>query len=215
MNTELLNSEKFIDWVHTKVKLNNNSVSAANRFVKRGDVYWCHFGINIGSEMSKTTPRPAVIVQNHIANKKSSNVIVVPVTHNKATLPCLVPITSIIDSNTGSILLSGQVNTANIVCVSKARLGDLIGRLSSSDMKEIDKSIAKSLDLMRYYQDINKKNEKLEESNTLLQKERDEKEKLLQKLSNFIINYSSDSDTNNVDDFRNNLIKILDNTENS
>lgn len=68
---------------------------------------------------------------------------------------------------------------------------------------------------LRYYQDINKKNEKLEESNTLLQKERDEKEKLLQKLSNFIINYSSDSDTNNVDDFRNNLIKILDNTENS
>ena len=44
-------------------------------------------------------------------NTKSSNVIVVPLTHNKSKLPYLVPITPVFDAN-GEILLDGQVDTA-------------------------------------------------------------------------------------------------------
>lgn len=157
MNAELSNAEKFIDWLKTKSRLNAISSSAGGRFVKRGQVYWCHFGINIGSEMSKTTPRPAIIVQNYIGNSKSPNTIVVPVTHDSGTLPCLVPLTPIVDQSTGKTILDGQANTANIVCVSKARLGDLIATLSNADMKKVDESMAQTLELMHYQKELKEK----------------------------------------------------------
>ncbi|WP_289183449.1 hypothetical protein [uncultured Dubosiella sp.] len=37
----------------------------------------------------------------------------------------------------GNVVLDGQANSSNIMCVSKARLGNLIGSLPSQDMKEI------------------------------------------------------------------------------
>ncbi len=75
MSVELSNAQQFISWMNTKSYLNTNAPNAANRFVKRGQVYWCHFGLNIGSEISKSTPRPAVIVSNFQTNKNSSNVV--------------------------------------------------------------------------------------------------------------------------------------------
>lgn len=161
MNTELSNAEKFVDWLKTKSRLNSISSSAGTRFVKRGQVYWCHFGINIGSEMSKTSPRPAIIVQNYIGNSKSPNTIVVPVTHDSGNLPCLVPLTPIVDSSSGKIILDGQANTANIVCISKARLGDLITTVSNADMKKVDDSMAQTLELLHYQKALEEKYEKL------------------------------------------------------
>lgn len=87
MSVELSNAQQFISWMNTKSYLNSIAQNAAKRFVKRGQVYWCHFGLNIGSEMSKATPRPAVVVSNFATNKNSSNVVVVPVTHNQSKLP--------------------------------------------------------------------------------------------------------------------------------
>ena len=145
MSMEISNAQEFISWMNTKSYLNTIAQSAAKRFVKRGQVYWCHFGLNIGSEMSKSTPRPAVVVSNFSTNKNSANVVVVPVTHNKSQLPYLVPIAPVNDVN-GNVILDGQVDTADIICVSKARLGDLITTLSATQMKDIDKSISISLD---------------------------------------------------------------------
>lgn len=181
MSIELENAKEFVDWLKNKTRMNSLANSAQKRLVKRGQVYWCDFGINIGSEMSKKTPRPAVIVQNHIGNSKSSNTIVVPVTHDKSILPCLVPIEPVKNIN-GLTILDGQVNTSNIICVSKARLGDYITTLSISQMKMVDESIAKSVDLMRYYSDIEKKFNKLVTYNSKVKQERnnaqDESEKL-------------------------------------
>lgn len=143
-------SQQFISWMNTKSRLNAIVQNAAKRFVKRGQVYWCHFGLNIGSEMSKTTPRPAIVVSNFATNKNSSNVIVIPITHNQNQLPYLVPLTPITDTN-GNVVLDGKADTANVICVSKARLGDQIAALSAAQMKAIDKSISISLDLIHYY----------------------------------------------------------------
>ena len=156
MSVELSNAQQFIAWMNTKSYLNTIVPNAVKRFVKRGQVYWCHFGLNIGSEMSKSTPRPAVIVSNFNTNKNSSNVMVAPITHDQNHLPYLVPITPITDTN-GKIILDGQVDTANIVCVSKARLGDIITTLSSTLMKDVDKGISISLNLIHYYtNEVNK-----------------------------------------------------------
>lgn len=152
MSTELSNAQEFIAWINTKSHLNTIATKAAKRFVKRGQVYWCHFGLNIGSEMSKSTPRPAIIVSNFNTNKSSSNVVVVPITHNSSKLPYLVPIIPVADAS-GNTILDGQADTADIICVSKARLGDLITTLSTAQMKDIDKSISISLELIHYYSD--------------------------------------------------------------
>ena len=105
--------------------------------------------------------RPALIVQNNVANSRSGNTIVIPITHDNSTLPCVASITPQIDSMCTTIL-DGQANTSNVMCVSKARLKDYICSLPMTDMKKIDKAIAKTVGLFSYYLDLkNRLNNKL------------------------------------------------------
>lgn len=191
MSVELTNAQQFISWMNTKSYLNAIAQNATKRFVKRGQVYWCHFGLNVGSEMSKATPRPAVVVSNFKTNKNSSNVIVVPVTHNKNQLPYLVPITPVTDSS-GEVILDGQVDTADIICVSKARLGDLITTLSVKQMKDIDKSISISLDLIHYYTDEVDKYDKLTQYVAQVKADRNKAQDTLEQLKETISQYGFD-----------------------
>lgn len=159
MKIDLGQVQKMLDWVKTKLYLDALAPNAMARTVKRGQVYRCNFGYGIGSEMQKD--RPAVIVQNDVANNRSGNTIVLPITHDISTLPCVANITPQMDSS-GNIILDGQANASNIMCVSKARLGNLVCTLPSFDMKLIDEAIAKSVGLMGYYTVLSKKlNDKL------------------------------------------------------
>lgn len=91
----------------------------------------------------------------------SSFLIVVPITHDVSTLPCVANITPQMNS-LGNVILDGQANASNMMCVSKARLGDLVCTLPASDMRLIDEAIAKTVGLMEYYADLTKKlNDKL------------------------------------------------------
>ena len=194
MSVELLNAQSFISWMNTKSQLNAIAQNASKRFVKRGQVYWCHFGLNIGSEMSKSTPRPAVVVSTFNINRNSSNIVVVPITHNQNQLPYLVPITPIIDS-TGNVILDGQADTAGIVCVSKARLCDLITTLSTTQMKDIDEGISISLDLIHYYtNEVNKFN-KLTQYVTQVKADRNKAQDTLKQLKEIISQHGFDEDS--------------------
>ncbi len=146
MSKELSGARDFFIWVKKQFELNNKAQQAKNLQVKRGEVYWCEFGLNIGSEMSKVGPRPAVIVQNNSANHTSPNTIVVPVTHDNGNYYFLVPITTQYKPG-GSILLDGRANVSNIVCVSKARLGKRITQLSNAEMRQIDSAIGRMLSI--------------------------------------------------------------------
>ena len=123
--------------------------------VKRGQVYWCDFGIGVGSEMSKESPRPCVILQKTSININSSNTIVVPITHDTDTLPCLVPIREYYDAH-GNKILNGQINVSNIVCISKSRLGKQICQLDNNELAEVDKRLMQQLDIYKPYYDMNK-----------------------------------------------------------
>lgn len=159
MKIELGQAQKMLEWLKTKLYLDALSANARTRAVKRGQVYRCNFGCGIGSEIQKD--RPAVIIQNDVGNNRSGNTIVIPITHDTSTLPCVANITPLIDSF-GNIILDGQANASNMMCVSKARLGDLVCALPASDMKLIDGAIARTVDLMGYYADITQKlNDKL------------------------------------------------------
>ena len=157
MQIDLANTQKMILWLKDKLYLNSTSSSASRRSVKRGQVYQCNFGIGVGSEMQKN--RPALIVQNNPANSHSGNTIVIPITHDTSSLPCVVNITPKVN-DLGETILDGQANTSNIMCVSKARLGNFICTLQTYDMKLIDEAIAKSLDLMKYYAETHTKLDK-------------------------------------------------------
>ena len=154
INIDSLQVDKMLEWLKTKLKLDALSTNARKRMVKRGQVYRCNFGCGIGSEMSKE--RPAIVVQNDIGNLHSGNTIVIPITHDVSTLPCVASISPQMDKN-GSIILDGQANASNILCVSKARLGDFICELPNCEMGKVDEAIAKGLDIMKYYAELSRK----------------------------------------------------------
>lgn len=152
--------QKFLDWAKDALRLDGFVSNAQGRRVQRGQVYRCNFGIGVGSEMQKD--RPAVIVQLNSLNYTSGNTIVIPITHDTGTMPCMVPITTVYESDGTTVRLDGQANTSNIACISKARLGDYVATLSGADMKAIDKALAMTAGLLPHYTDLqNKLNDKI------------------------------------------------------
>lgn len=169
MRIELENVQNLLEWIKIKLYLNTKVEEASKRIVKRGEVYNCYFGIGVGSEIQKM--RPCVILQNDIANLRSGNVLVAPISHTYKNIPSIKPITKQYNKD-NSILIDGYVNTSNIICVSKARLKKYITTLTKEEMKEIDKAIAVSLNLMKYYVKIRKN---LEDKMLFIQKVKTER----------------------------------------
>lgn len=159
INIDLTKTQQYLEWMKEKLYLNSKADSARKRKVLRGQVYRCHLGIGVGSEESKE--RPCVILQYNAANSTSPNTIVAPITHTTSTLNTVVPIQEKKDNN-GDLLLDGNVLLGNVMCVSKARLGDLLTNLSPEEMRAVDEALAISFDLRRYYQTLeNTYNDKL------------------------------------------------------
>ena len=205
MSQELSDARDFIAWMNQKSKLNAIASNAAKRAVRRGEVYYCHFGLNVGSEMSKPTPRPGVIVQNWKGNLNAPNTIVVPVTHNASTLPFIVPIDPPIRNAAGNIVLDGEINPSNIVCVSKARLGDYIATLPAAYMKKVDESIAHILELTHYYAELNKKLASLNRYTQRVKEQRNAAQDKLAELSSLLESVALEENV------RAQIKKILDN----
>lgn len=199
MQIELDKVQELLEWMKTKLYLNTKVEQANKRFVKRGQVYNCYFGIGIGNEIQKL--RPCVILQNNIGNFKSGNVLVAPITHTFKNIPSIKKITTKCNSD-GSILLDGYINVSNMQCVSKSRLENYITVLSKEEMKEVDEAIAVSLDLMHYYAKVKSS---LEDKINYIQKiklERNEAQDQIKELLKL-------SNTTNFDELKNFLKKYV------
>ncbi|MGG0904742.1 type II toxin-antitoxin system PemK/MazF family toxin [Bacillus subtilis] len=126
---------KVSTWLTKKFRLIKKAPSAKKRVVYRGQVYWCEFGENVGSEQSDR--RPALILSNNPANRTSPNVLVAPITNTSSTNPSVFPL-----NRPATSPLQGNVLLANIKTVSKARLGDLIDTLNpKTEMPGIEKAL--------------------------------------------------------------------------
>lgn len=158
ITVELTKIQGILEWIKTKLYLDTLSAKAKNRIVHRGEVYECNFGIGIGSEMQKE--RPCVIIQGNVGNINSSNVIVAPITHTDKPLPTMARIKP--QYNSQELILDGFVNLSNIQTVSKARLGNYITKLENSDIKNINKSIYISLELIKNIKQYEEKIQNLE-----------------------------------------------------
>jgi len=186
INIDLSKTQIYLEWLKTKLFLDSRASYARNRIVKRGEVYKCNLGQNIGSEECKE--RPCVIIQYDAGNTKSPNTIVAPITHSNSKLPIVIPIADKYDSD-GNIIVDGNVLLGNIVCVSKARLGEFIINLETDEIKKVDEAIAISLDIKRHYDKLNNiLNDKLTYIDKLrnkvkaLENELDEKDKQIKKI---------------------------------
>jgi len=147
------NAKQYLLWIYETVRLDSLADSARNRKVYRGQVYWCCFGTNIGSEQSDK--RPCVIIQNDKGNLSSPNTIVAPITHTNSKLDIVVPISDKYDAS-GKLILDGHVLLGNILTVSKSRLETYITDLDKNEMKKVNEAISKSIGIFFFIKQLEK-----------------------------------------------------------
>lgn len=109
--------------------------------INRGDIWYADLSPAVGSEQAGV--RPVVIIQNEKGNRFAPTVIVAAVTsQNKKKLPTHVRL----DEDTGlaktSVVLAEQVRT-----LSKHRLLERVGAVSTQKMQEIGRALCVSMEL--------------------------------------------------------------------
>ena len=116
--------------------------SSKDKWFFRGEVYYAE--LETGEEHEQRKKRPVVIIQNNIGNKYSPNVIVACVSSKKAERYANKPIPTqmSITLDRESVVMCEQIKT-----ISKTRLRERVGELTSSQLVQLDDCIMKSLGL--------------------------------------------------------------------
>ena len=148
MNIDLRETQEIIESSKEQIFLQGKTHSGKRAKPRRGQVFYCHLGVGVGSEFQKR--RPCVVLSNTISNINTSVIVVAPITHTQKNYPVFVPIADKFDSN-GDVILSGYVDLSSIRSVSSFRLAGLVCMLDSAEMKLIDEAVARHLDLMHYF----------------------------------------------------------------
>lgn len=109
-----------------------------NANIKRGDVYWISLDPTIGSETKKT--RPCVILSNDAQNKKSSRIIIAPITSNAQKIYPF-------EAHVEVLGKEGKVMLDQLRSVDKARLDKYASSFDVMTMLEIETALKVSLAL--------------------------------------------------------------------
>jgi len=111
---------------------------------KRGEVYLVNFDPTIGSEIKKT--RPALILQNDVANRWSPITVVAAITSQFEEL--LYPTEVLIKAPEAGVTTDSVVLLNQIRSVDKQRLIRRIGILKKETMKRVDRALLISLGIL-------------------------------------------------------------------
>ena len=112
---------------------------------RRGNVYLVSFDPAIGAEIRKT--RPAVVVQNDVANRHSPITIVAAVT-SRVDGPSY-PTEVRLPAGTAGSKVPSAVLTNQLRSMDRGRLIRRIGALDGETMREVDRALAISLGMVR------------------------------------------------------------------
>ncbi len=111
---------------------------------RRGEVYVVSLDPTVGAEIKKT--RPAVVVQNDPANRRSPVTIVAAITAQFEEP--LYPTEVLVRAPEGGLTVGSVVLLNQIRSVDKARLVRRLGVLKTETMKEVDRALLLSLGLI-------------------------------------------------------------------
>ena len=114
-------------------------------FPRRGDIYLVDFDPTLGAEIQKT--RPALVLQNDIANRYSPITIVAAITSKFAIPPY--PTEVILDPKESGLRQPSAVLLNQIRSIDRMRLIRRLGRASLPTMHRVDRAIQLSLGLIR------------------------------------------------------------------
>ena len=111
---------------------------------RRGEVYLVSLDPTVGAEIRKT--RPAVVVQNDLANRRSPITIVAAVTSHVEEP--LYPTEVLVRAPEGGLTADSVVLLNQIRSVDRGRLVRRLGVLKAETMKAIDRALLLSLGLV-------------------------------------------------------------------
>jgi mRNA interferase MazF len=112
---------------------------------KRGEIYVVNFDPTVGAEIKKT--RPALVLQNDIANRHSPITIVAAITSKyDATL---YPTEVLVKPPEGGLTTNAVVLLNQIRSIDKGRLIKRLGLLKPATMQKVDRALQISLGLMK------------------------------------------------------------------
>lgn len=114
----------FLRWV--KEKYNYITNGSNTRSVMQGEIYYCNFGHNIGSEQNGL--RPAIVLQNNTGNIYSPATIVAPITNTPKKLPVHVEIKKVLPNSQ----TTGVIRIEQMRVIAKCRLGVFIEKADTS-----------------------------------------------------------------------------------
>ena len=106
--------------------------------MNRGEVWWINFDPSVGGEIRKK--RPAIIISNDASNRHLNRLQVIPVTSN---VDRLYP-------SEAFVTINGKVNKAladQLTTVSKLRMINQLGKITSEDMWQVERAIRVQLSL--------------------------------------------------------------------
>ncbi|WP_315788809.1 type II toxin-antitoxin system PemK/MazF family toxin [Fischerella sp. JS2] len=113
-------------------------------YPKRGEIYLVSFDPTLGAEIQKT--RPALVLQNDIANEYSPITIVAAITSQFDET--LYPTEVLIKPPEGGITINSVVLLNQIRSIDKQRLVRRLGELNQETMEQVNQAIQISLGLV-------------------------------------------------------------------
>jgi len=114
-------------------------------FPRRGEVYLVNFDPTLGAEIQKT--RPALIIQNDLANRFSAITIAAAITSQFDER--LYPTEVLIEAREGGLRTQSVVLLNQIRSIDKQRLIRRLGVLRSATLERVDRALQISLGLVK------------------------------------------------------------------
>lgn len=108
--------------------------------MRRGDIFLVNLDPVIGSEVGKI--RPAVVLQNDLANRASPTVTMIPISSNMARI---YPFQVRIPAGEGGLPRESKALCEQIRTLSKDRLRERLGALTPERMQEIRTALDRHL----------------------------------------------------------------------